>query len=564
MTGLLAAEDSGAARLVLSPRWVAVLWAVFFALILYHVVGFFPVAAVEGDDAGIACGAELIAAGSPDARSVAYRYHAQPGVYSTVVGLRRIAGLPSLAGFQLISSVGSLIFVVVGAALLGGLLACPVPACGIALVLFQETFAGGSYANSTTPAATAALVGLYLLWCGGGPLQFVAAGLALGVAGWMRADAVLITPVALALVVQGSWRERLQRLAIAGVVALATVLLLFAASGSGLRDLVQDSWAIVGAGGWSHGIARIQEKQTVRAHLAYFSLPFAFAGAYGLLLMLRRRRWNLLFAFVLGFLPSWLVYVKNLSTPKWLYVCIPFVVLPALYGLLNGGKRRKAVTTLIVILFVGQYLVGSRLAFRAKPWAEQVRPDGLVLWSQNFRAGPITQAAVALGPGIAIPTDDGLRLGTGILFAPLAWHAQKVALAESAARLGAYLRGYEGERLDLYTGIWYARTVLNYILASSGFELARFEPLPNAARYTWRLGRLTVVHTSVDSYTFDWSERRRGLDLVDSPSVVYVAGSGRERNLLIANLKPRRTIVDSVGITCLAAFEVDLSGDRHP
>jgi hypothetical protein len=277
-----------------------------------------------------------------------------------------------------------------------------------------------------------------------------------------------------------------------------------------------------------------------------------------LLLAAIRRQWHLIALFTLGFAPPWLVHASNFTSPRYLYVAIPFVVLPALYGLFSPGKR-KAVPAVMVLLFVAQYMVGARLVLRAKPWVLEPKPSGLVLWSHEFTQGPLLRASIALGPGSVIPTLDGPRFSSGIAFTPLAWREYKLALNAGAARIGEYIRDYGGDRLEVCTSSWFARSVFNELLASSGFRLERLQPLPGpgATRLLWQRGGLLVGHTHRESYADEWSERFRVLDLVKSPRVLYVAGGGGgERHMLLEKVLPHRTVFDS--IDGLAAFEIDL------
>jgi len=548
---------------IFSRRSVLILWVAFLVVVLYQALGFFPVAAIDGDDAGIAAGAELIASGAPDAREVAYRFEAQPGVYSILVLLRRLVGLRCLEGFALISAVAALAFLLCSALLLADVLGVPVPVCGLALLMLQETLAAGNCANSAAPASAFAIAGLLLLARPGGWLHVAGAGLLIGIGGWLRPDVVAVTPVALVLLARVDRRRALRRLAFAGGVALAAFLLVYTASGCNLGELFGGLLMYTTTAEhktsnvpWVLGVAAI------RTYVAYFAFPVVLLAGYGLLLAAFRRQWHLLALFALGFAPAWLVHASNFTSPRYLYAAIPFLMLPALYGLLFPG-RRKAVPAVAVLLLVGQYLVGARLVLRAKPWALEPKPSGLVVWSHEFDQGPLLRASIALGPGTVIPTFDGPRFSSGIAFSPLAWREYKLALATGVARIADYIRDFRGDRLEVCTSSWFARTVVNELLASSGFRLERLQLLtmPGATQLLWRRGGLVVAHTHRQSYADEWSERGRVLDLVESFPVLYVAGGGGERQMLLEKISPRRIVFDSVdGLT---AFEIDLVKGDH-
>ena len=373
---------------------------------------------------------------------------------------------------------------------------------------------------------------------------------------------VAATPVALVLLARVDRRGNLRRLALAAGVALATFLLFYTAGGYSLGELFRglllyETTALHKTSNvpWVLGVV-------IRTYVAYFAFPFAVLAGYGLVLAAFRRQWHLLALFVLGFAPTWLVHASTFDAPRYLYVAIPFVVLPALYGFFFPGKR-KAVRAVVVLLLVVQYLVGARIVLRSKPWVLEPKPNGLVFWSHEFTKGPLLRASVAIGPGSVIPTANGPRFSSGIAFAPLAWREYKLPLATGAARIGEYIRDYGGDRLEVCTSSWFARSVVNELLASSGFHLDRLQPPPasDATRLLWRRGGLLVVHTNRESYADEWSERFRVLDLVESPRVFYVAGLGGERQMLLEKILPRRTVFDS--IDGLAAFEIDLEKGNH-
>jgi hypothetical protein len=534
------------------------LWLALIALAVWQAWGVLPIAAVEGDDAAVAWSATAIAGGEPGSRQAAYNWFDQAGVYTILIAANRIAGFRCLTSYAAIAVLGTLLFVVLASLLIGRLLRLPPPVCAIALLLFPEVQAGASYANGTSLAAGLAAGALLVLLGSSGMGTAAASGVVLGLAGWIRPDAVLMAPLVVVLAARGDRRWAVRVAAVAGSAAVA-FLALFTTSGGDLRQLLAHTGHfVVGARPVTAGIWAVLGSQVVRSTLAFFPLPLVLLTALGVHVMLRRRDWRSLTLAGLGVAPTWLVLGKMLSTPKYLYYTIPALAFVALYALVHSPRRRR-VALIAALLLAAQYVIGVRLTLRAKPWAVDPRPAGAVLGSHELSRGGIARLGLAVGPGALIHTDDGPRLSSGILFAPLVWHAWKTELADNAESLRAVLCRLPAGTTSIFTASWYGRGVVNETLGRSGFRYRDTATLDaDAARFTWTAHDRIVAHTSVETYSTSWSEREAGLRTAGSSNILYVAGSGRERAVVLEHLRPREMIADSVGTTCLSVFFVDL------
>lgn len=537
-------------------RW----WFALVILLAWQLVGVWPAAPVEGDAEAIAAGAEGLAAGGPGGVERCYRYAGQVAIYALLAGARRFLGVACLPAFAALSAAAALAFVLLGAALVRRLLGVPYAAAGLALLLFQETGTSAFYPNSTIVAAAVLLAACAIASAGETTwTRGAASGAALAVAGLARADVALVAPVLPLLLYRGEAR----RAAVAAAASVATALALYgavsAALGAGpLAALHEAVEHMGGRAAVSGEVPGWLGHESVRSLVGFWSPGWLLGAALGGVSLVRRGAWKLLPVALAGTVPLFAAYARNLSSPKYLVYAIPFLALLGLAGLAETARWGRRAATLAVVLLAVHSALGLRVVVRSKPW---IAPpgDALVLLGRDFAGGPFSRVELALGGGTIVPTADGPRLASGVAFAPLVWHRAKASTARCQRRLEAVLASADAVPGELFSGSWLAQNATEVALRETGFTPVHRGrlPIPYGARSLWRRGTQTIVHTSCEIYSYEWRERAWALSHATSREVLYVAGGGRERAMMLS-YAAARAVCDDDGPTCLALLALDL------
>jgi hypothetical protein len=534
----------------LSTRSKSLLGVVFALLVVYQAVGIFPLSPVEGDSLGIANGAVQAASSRLGPQPLAYRYSLQSGTYALVVAAHKISGLDTITAFSLLSAFCSVLFIFTSAALLRQVTACPFPVCGIVVLLFQEAFTGGYYANSTVIAAAFAVLALYILTLGNQVHMQVIAGVLLGLGVWARSDAILIAPACLALLLRGNLKQTILRTALVAFVTIAVALTAILLSGNDFNALLQSTTGYFGTEpGSTPGLGiPLLGTADLKSHLAFFSILLLSLMVFGLIYLARASNWTLLGIFLLGVMPFFVVYAGRIASPKYMYYLLPFFCVPVLSALRKvyqfSTRRRALYSSVVIGLLLIQYIVGLRVSFVTKPYVEEPYPTLLNLFTAETRIGTIERTSLALGAGTVVPTDDRERLSSGILFAPLTWYHNKSLLNAELAKLRSYLQNPDSNPLNVLTTHWHAKQLALNILLNDGYDCQTRSPYV----CTKEDQVVLITHRPYVKRTYD--EIRESLSLIEAPRVVFVATTALQQYLFLKHATDWTEISD-------IAFEVD-------
>lgn len=465
-------------------------WVLALALLGWWSYGIWPIVPVEGDEQGVIFGVNAMVRPDPLLLPLRYLYEVQPGSYLLLGWLTRMSGAPVEIIFAAVTAAGALFFAAAGARLLGELCDLPFAWALVGMLWCQEVGTAACYLN--TSAFAGGLAVLALLWAGrpASPAAWLGAALALGCAGWLRADSLLIAPACLGVVY---WRERrwptaLLRTAGIAAGALLTVAVLFKLSGLSFAGPLQSYASRPGL------VSSWREIRDVAVTL--LSPGLALAGVLGLAWLLRRRQLALCGVVLLGAIGSVLAYGTSLTTPKYFYYLVPFALIPSLalarplaaWMAARPPAWRRGLLAGLAVLALGDQLAGlrilsdrNRLLTTAPTWATLARAQ---LGSRS--------PALVIGPGELITNDDGFRVRTGQAFAPLCWHREKTRLLRELAAVRAILD--RGADSTFYWSSWFPRQLLFRELLNAGFAPENTAGREMMALYDglWRRGAQSV------------------------------------------------------------------------
>jgi hypothetical protein len=469
-----------------SRRWIPYLVAA--ALLLHFFSAVFPTTPVEGDEVGVVNGVEALARGSGDFAAAGYLYAVQPGSYVLLRALGRVTHRPYLELFGVVTAVGSLLFVLAAARLLADLLGVPAVWIVVVLLTAQECVASAYYANTSALADGLVLSGICIAARSRRPGGLGLAAACLAVGGWLRTDALLITPVVLPLRFVLTPRPRAWR-DTAGVAAAAAILwiILLRWTGVGLSSLWSDFAGRDAAGNPTQILA---VGWLVLGHVA------TVCGGLGVIGLIGRRRWKLLAVAAAGALLPVLVYAGNFTSPKYFHSAVPFLLLPAVWLYLElrnhgrSGSRWAAVAAVaLVLLHLGEGAIGIQ---SSSPAFRRYDPASLPFAAHVPHAGRLI--ALGVGEGEIPPTDDGPRLQTGWLWAPTMWREEKGAMGVEQARLDQLLT--TGNVSTLVASNYLSYRMIDGWLRAHGYRQGPIHPLPADA----------------SSWTSHWQSPRNALD----------------------------------------------------
>ncbi len=440
-------------------------WLIVLVLLGSASQGVWPFVPVEGDEQGVIFGVNAMIRNDALLLPLRYLYEVQPGSYQLLSALCHVTGASVELIFGTVTAAGALLFAFAGARLLGELCTVPFAWALVAMLWCQEVGTAAYYMNTCALAAGLAVAAIS--WAGRptSRASWLAAGLALGCAGWLRADSLLISPACLGL---AYWRERrwptaLLRTAGIAAIALLTAALLFKLSGLSVTAPLQS---------YSGRPSLISSWREIRDVSVMLLSPALGLGVIlGLAWLLHRRRHALCGVALLGMAPSLLAYAGSLTTPKYFYYLVPFALIPTLALSRYLADRvaglapapRRAWWAGLMLLAAADQLVGLRILHDS---TRLMTTAPTVLTLARVQLGP-REPALVVGPGELITNDDGFRVRTGQAFAPWCWRREKVRLAAELAVVRAIL-GREADS-TFYWSSWFPRQLLFRELLATGF-----------------------------------------------------------------------------------------------
>jgi hypothetical protein len=465
-------------------------WGLVLLQLVWWSYGVWPITPVEGDEQGVIFGVKGMLHDDSLLLPLRYLYEVQPGSYHLLTFLSHLTGASVEFTFGSVTAAGAVFFALAGARLLRDLNGIPFVWALVGMLWCQEVSAAAYYMNTSAFAAGLAVSALLLASRAAGPAGWFGAGLALGCAGWLRADSLLIAPACLGLIY---WRERrwtaaLLRTGAIAVIALVSVMLFYRLSHTSLADLF-GSYATR-----PYSVSSWRESRDAAVTLLSPALGLGFI--IGIVWLLHQRQHALCGVVLSGTIFSVLAYGNSLTTPKYYYYLVPFALIPslALARQLAGWITRqptlprRCLLATVSILALGDQFVGLRLLHNTTRLMTTA-PTWVTL--AQARVGT-REPALVVGPGELITNADGFRVRTGQGFAPLCWHREKERMVTELAALRSIIE--QSSDCTLYWSSWLPRQLLLRELFDMGFapENPPSPDMPALSDGLWRKGAQIV------------------------------------------------------------------------
>ena len=531
-------------------RTMGVLWIVYVMLLLWYTSGALPFGPNQGDAVQEASGVEHIVRYGWDAPLLTHNFVGCPGVTTTLVLIRRATGIEPLSILSALCMLAGVVFNLSAAGLGRRLTGLATPLCGIVVLLSPIAISIGMYANDLIMAAACATSALFLFagrlhW-----LNCAAGAVLLGFAGWYRADAILITPAIPFLLYRGNWRAMLRWIVVIGLGAALVALALVYGSGSNLHAILAHAEAVADHPGRA---ARI-----LGFYVSFFPLIMVYLLALGIIRLIRQRCGLLICLCIAGIVPLWSVMLTY-PLPKYHTYVVPFFAVVCLVGLgavlsAAPSRRRRVHLTLITLLFVGQYVIGARIALRDKPWWDELRPTPVTLYEKKLPRGRIDDFSLVIGPGTFNPFGHAGTPISGLLFTPLVYQEEKRVARKFMDEYIAYVAALQDPELRFFGMTHRSVQWSVYALVHAGFRCLENKPFgpKNHWRLIWKRDGQHVVQYRLAGDTYDMTYLRSLGEL----SGIYPMGSGREESVILEQATSADLIARTSNLGTYAAYRV--------
>ncbi len=515
-------------------------YILFLGLFAYQALGFFPIAPVESDGIGVANGVVEMAQQGLGKSKVAYNYWVQPGAYVIILFVYKITNADPFAIYSVLSAIACIGFVLIGAMLLSRLTNYPLPICGLILLLFQETLAGGYYANSTVLAAPLAFLSLYITanyrkW---GPLFL--AGVLMAAAGWIRIDVFLVAPACLVLLYDQNIKQAILKTIFVALVTVVFAGFLLNISGSGFDKILADTETIKGIQNYSlvaaDEKAGLEINHYIKTLIVFFPILIVLMSFTGLIHSLAGRQWKIIALCVMGVAPSLTAHFTTFDTPKRLYICLPLLALPPLLCF-NYFKERAPSTRwvwggLCTLLLVGQYLIGMTVDFANKPWSSKPYPQIAAFFTWKPAVEQVNQLSLVLGAGDVITTGDYLRLSSGLFWSPPFWFNEKKQFINNLNILKIYLKNTHPSALKVLATTHEMKQIVNMLLINDGYALVKYIK-GEYSLLVWEKNDHSVAIYYYEYYGEDYEYLEKAINMMNIRTFIWLSECSWQHPLLL-------------------------------
>jgi hypothetical protein len=524
-------------------------WALFLALMFWYASGALPFGGPQCDAIRQAAGIEHLARYGWEPL-LTHNFVGCPGVALSLLALRRLTGVDPLVLQGALSLVFGLVYVLASAGLIHRLIGVATPIAGLALLLSPVAIVAGMYPNDMVPAAALASVAMYFFAGRMDIRNHLTGAVCLGLAGWFRSDAVLITGVIPFIIDRrdrSAWFRALVVIAVvAGGIAVGAVY----ASGSSVTAIIEHARHVTNF--------PAPMVQFVGFYASFFPLLLVYGFVLGAIRLARMRQWRVVTIFAVGTIPLWIVHATY-PLPKYFTYVIPWfalVICAALPGLREAPRgRRRFHIVVATLLFVGQYVCGLQVTLRPKPWRDPPEPVLATLFRCEFPQGRIDMVAWVIGPGTINTMGHAGTPISGILFTPLVMQREQRLSKQYLDDCTRYVAGLDDREIRCFSKTYDGKSSAMVALVRNGFRCTSFEeygPQPRSKRFDWQRGDQHAVIYRI--YT-----RKCNMDFlreIGELEGLYFAGSGAEENAMLGQVSTTEKIVRHHGMRVRALYDV--------
>lgn len=529
-----------------APIWQ---WVLFFALLLWYTSGAIPFGGPQCDAIREAAGIEHLARYGWEPL-LTHDFIGCPGLTITLLALRKLTGLDPLMLQGVLSSVSGLVFITASAGLIHRLCGIATPIAGLAMLLSPVAIVAGMYPNDLVTAAALAAVALYLFAGSGDIRSQIVGAICLGLAGWFRADAILITGAIPFIMYRSSKPLFMCKLVIVGGIAATIAFVGVYASGSSIGQIVTHARDVTDT--------ESPVAQVIGFYISFFPLLVIYGTVLGIVHLKRAKQWRLIAIVAAGTVPLWIIHVRY-SLPKYFTYVVPWfalVICCAAMGLKDAPRQRKRLhASIAAALFVAQYTLGLQVTLRDKPWRTPPKAVLCTLLDHEFAHGRVNRLAIVVGAGTMNPLGHAGTPMSGILFSPLVMQREQRTSREYLNECIQYVAGLEDKELRFFAKTYDGKSSAMVALIANGYRctsVVPFGPQPLSQRFIWERGDQRVILYRL----YIRGCNMKFLREIGELEGTYFAGSGAEEHAVLQQVTSAKQIVRTQAMRVRAIYEV--------
>lgn len=451
-----------------------IIFGLFITLLLYSLIGCFPVSLYEADGIGVANGIMVMQQQGLGENPFAYRVAEHPGTHILLYLVNIVLHQDVYDVFSILSAFAMVLFVISSTFFISKLTGKSFGVIGIVLLLIQETTASGYYANSTVIACCIVVIGMWILLDAQSVIKAVIAGLLIGFGISCRLEVSLILiPVIFWIILKE--KKITRTLFVAGMSAVLALMGVFAIMHITYSDVINlfrvhqtfrnSNLAIEGI--------PILGMRNIRSYVSFISVSFLLLTISGIFVLFRQKKYGMIFFCIFGIIPFLVIFGSSVVSPKYLYASIPYFAILILYGLelIRFEKPYRFFSIFVGVLFVGQYFFGLQVSLASKPYREQIQPVLVKVLSIPQITHSITEADIVIGSGASLSTDDAYRLTSGLIYAPIFWQTQKAERKAAVDGVSDFIHSQEYQDESIVCVDYDACQIMRNLMLKDGYTL---------------------------------------------------------------------------------------------
>lgn len=361
--------------------------------------------------------------------------------------------------FGLLSAAGAGTFILISSFFIAGLCRCRSVFVALGFMGAQEMCSAAYYANSSAVAAP--FIGVALLFAVEKPSyrnSVLIAGL-IAIAGWIRLDVLLISPVFAPLLILQA-KNFLSGLGRTAAIAAGTVALLLSFLWlSGVSPV--ESWETYSARDGEGSIMLLGRLWWITSSPIWSVV--VLAGIAGLVI---KRRWWMLCILFCAITPSIWIYGRSFTTTKYLYYAMPFVLLPGFWLLSESIRSSRKIYNITAIIVVSGMVAEACIGVRtSSKMLRRFEPSDWRLYCNLYTQFSERPIQIGWGEGEVLPTADGFRLRGACFHMPYVWNREKRRLERTIRLIPAIM--LDSRDKTIVTSTYMSAQVATGILISS-------------------------------------------------------------------------------------------------
>ena len=449
-------------------------------VIIYFSIGFFPIIPIEGDSINIANGISQFDKYGIGENDFSYSYDVQAGSYVLSYFISKIFGIQSsYKSFAILSGFSGLIVILLSSLLISNKLKINFIIPFLFIFLFQETFSEIYYANTNVIATLFAIISFFILYK---YKNVYFSALFFSIAIWCRIDIILVGLIFPFIIYSElNVKKSIKTIFIFIILSALFLSVLFLITKVNPLNIIDRFLGHTKETSGFTGTKNINipfiGSSDIKSMLSFFTFFSMFSILSGIYIAFKKSDHKIIIFILGGIIPLFIVLAGSFTTPKYIYYTIPFFTYISVYSIKNIIKNRIGLILLGILFF--QYIIGLNVVFKSKPYFPSSHPKGITLINKSLDNNVIDKIRINIGAGNYINTDDGYRLFSGLLFAPITWNNIKMEREQYLNDINKIVN----ENDTIYTMQYASSSYVKYILIQNDWNLQNLVKHKNDFNY---------------------------------------------------------------------------------